>query len=68
MRRAISLSLAFCLAACGAAGLIFLLFFAVAWKGWMVIGAGFLFAVGVFWLWSDMTDTPLKRDVAQVGD
>jgi hypothetical protein len=56
VRRAISLLLALCLTIGGGAGLAFLLFFAAGWKGWMVMAAGLVFALGVVWLWSDFID------------
>jgi hypothetical protein len=56
--------LSLCLTIASGGGLIYLLVFAAGWKGWMVMGAGFLFAIGVVWLWSDFIDaTPNEDDL-----
>jgi hypothetical protein len=56
MRRIISFVLALCLTAFGAFALVYLMVFAAGWKGWMVMGAGLMFVVGVVWLYSDYID------------
>lgn len=62
MRRTISLFLALCLTFAGAGGMVFLLFFANGWKGWMIMSAGMLFTVGAVWLYSDFIDaTPNEK-------
>ena len=61
MRRIISLSMALCLTLFGAAGMAYLLFFAVGWKGWMVMGAGLLFTAGALWLYDDFADMSSRR-------
>jgi hypothetical protein len=61
MHKIISVVLALCLTAFGAFELVYLMVFSAGWRGWMVIGAGLLFAVGVMWLYSDYMDaTPRK--------
>jgi hypothetical protein len=56
MRRVISLIIASSLAAIGGAGVLYLLLFAAGWKGWMVLGAGGVFAAGVMWLYDDLSN------------
>ena len=56
MRRAINLVLALALTTAGSYGLIYLLFFAAWWKGWMIMSAAFMFGLGLMWLWSDYID------------
>jgi len=56
MRRIISFILALGLAAAGAIWLIYMLLFGEIWYGRMFMGAGFLLAVGVIWLYSDYID------------
>ena len=53
IRRTISLMLALALIVVGLVALIYLLFFALAWKGWMVVAAGFVTALGCMWFWED---------------
>ncbi|HEU5020192.1 MAG TPA: hypothetical protein VFT69_19695 [Pseudolabrys sp.] len=53
VRRVISLILALCLSAAGAAGLIYFVFFAPLVRGLMVMGAGSLFVAGTVWLYED---------------
>jgi hypothetical protein len=53
IRRAINLVLALALTAAGAFGLVYLLFYAAGWKGWMFMGTGAMFFVGLYWLWAD---------------
>ena len=43
--------------------MVFLLFFAAGWRGWMVMGAGLIFTVGVLWLWSDFIDATPNEDL-----
>lgn len=63
MRRAISLILALGLTAARAYGLIFPLFFAAGWKGWMRIASGMFLFVGIGWLYSDFINaTPNDPD------
>jgi hypothetical protein len=40
----------------GFTSLAYLLLFAAGWKGWMVLAAGTVFAVGAMWLYSDFID------------
>jgi hypothetical protein len=56
VRRIISFIIALCLTGFGAFGLIYLFLFAAGWKGWMVMGAGLIFTLGVIWLYSDYID------------
>ena len=61
LHQIISFVLALCLTAFGAFGLIYLMVFSAGWRGWVVIGVGLMFAVGVMWLYSDYLDaTPRK--------
>jgi hypothetical protein len=53
VRRAISLVFALGLLVAGFGFLVYLLFFAPGWRGWMVIGSGFSGAIGVLWLYED---------------
>jgi hypothetical protein len=50
----------------GAGLIVYLLFFAAGWRGWMVMAGGAMFAGGICWLWFDFIEaTPneeLKRD------
>jgi hypothetical protein len=50
------LVLALCLIAAGVAAMVFLLFYADYVKGWMLMAAGLVFAVGAVWLYSDFID------------
>ena len=53
MRKFVSAALATALVAMGGGGMIYLLLFASGWKGWMVMGAGFVFVAGAVWLYDD---------------
>jgi hypothetical protein len=53
LRRIVSLVCASSLTVAGAAGLIYLLFFAVGWKGWMLMAAGLVCVAGIVWLYDD---------------
>jgi uncharacterized membrane protein HdeD (DUF308 family) len=55
MRRAVSFIIAFWLTASGAFSGLYLLLFGVEEKGWMLLGAGFVFIVGATLLYSDFT-------------
>jgi hypothetical protein len=62
MRRTLNLIIALCLTLVGAGGVIYLLFFAAGWRGWMVMAAGLLFTAGVVWLYDDFINaTPNER-------
>src|SRR6476660_7807428 len=61
MRRFVSLTLALFLVVLGAAGLTYLLVFAAGWKGWMVMGAGLVFTLGVIWLYDDLANPSLTH-------
>lgn len=53
IRRAISLVFALALIIVGLGALVYLLFFALGWKGWMLMAAGFVTALGGMWFWED---------------
>ena len=53
IRRTISLMFALALIVVGLVALIYLLLFALWWKGWMLAGAGFVAALGLMWFWED---------------
>jgi hypothetical protein len=53
MRRAVTVIIAFWLTASGAFGALYYLLFADEWKGWVLLGAGFVFIVGATLLYSD---------------
>ena len=53
IRRTISLMLALALIVVGLVALIYLLFFAPWWKGWMLAAAGFVTALGCMWVRED---------------
>ncbi len=53
IRRTISLIVALALIVVGLGALVYLLFFALRWKGWMVMAAGFVAALGIMWFWED---------------
>jgi hypothetical protein len=57
LRRAISLILALSLTLVGASALGYLILFADHWRGWMVIGSGFVCTTGIIWIYSDFIDT-----------
>ena len=61
MRGIISFVIALCLTAFGAFGLIYFMLFATGWRGWMVISAGLIFALGVVWLYSEYSDATPKE-------
>jgi hypothetical protein len=62
LRRTVSLVCALALTALGGAGLVFLLFFAHDWRGWMWMAATLVLVAGVIWLWSDFIDaTPNEK-------
>jgi hypothetical protein len=56
MRRIVSSALALLLVVIGGGSLVYLLLFATGWKGWMVIGAGFIAAAGAVWLYDDFSN------------
>ena len=53
IRRTISLIFALALFVVGLGALVYLLFFALWWKGWMIMAAGFMAALGGMWFWED---------------
>jgi hypothetical protein len=53
MPREVSFIVAFWLTASGAFSGLYLLLFAAEWKGWMLLGVGFVFTVGATLLYSD---------------
>jgi hypothetical protein len=63
MRRTISLALALCLTLGGSGALVYLIFFADGWKGWMFAGAAFTAALGAMWLWADFIDATPNENV-----
>lgn len=63
IRRTISLTFALALFVVGLGALAYLLFFALRWKGWMLMAAGFVTALGAMWLWEDFPRTKGKSDV-----
>jgi hypothetical protein len=63
MRRIASLIIAFWLAFSGmASGFCYLALFGVEEKGWELLAAGFVFAVGAAWLYSEVTATAPDED------
>ena len=64
IRRTISLMFALALTVVGLVALVYLLFFALAWKGWMVMAAGFVAALGGMWFWEDF---PKARTTSSEG-
>ncbi|MBH5368259.1 hypothetical protein [Bradyrhizobium glycinis] len=60
IRRTISLMFALAPIVVGLVALIYLLFFALAWKGWMLMAAGFVTALGCMWLWEDFPKARAK--------
>lgn len=63
VRRAINLILALGLTAAGFSGLVYMFFFAVGGKIWMVVACGFVAFVGLGWLWADYIDAdPREKD------
>ncbi len=62
IRRAISLMLALALIVVGLGALVYLLFFALWWKGWMLMAAGFVTALGVLWFWEDFPKAKRKSN------
>jgi len=63
VRRSINMILALALTVAGAAGLVFLLFYAAGWQGWMVMAAGSVFTAGILWLWSDFIDATPNEEL-----
>jgi len=61
IRRTISLILALALFALGLGGLGWLLFFALWWKGWMVLASGTMAILGGLWLWEDFINATPKE-------
>ena len=53
MRRAITFIIAVWLTASGAFSGLYYLLFAAEWKGWMLLGAGFVFIVGATLFYSE---------------
>jgi hypothetical protein len=53
MGRTVKFIIAFWLTASGAFSGIYYLLFAAEWKGWMLLGAAFVFIVGATLLYSD---------------
>lgn len=62
IRRTISLTFALSLTIVGLVALIYLLFFALRWKGWMLMAAGFVTALGSMWLWEDLPKARAKSN------
>jgi hypothetical protein len=63
MRRIASLIIAFWLAFSGmASGFCYFALFGVEEKGWELLAAGFVFAVGAAWLYSEVTATAPDED------
>lgn len=62
IRRTISLMIALALIIVGLAALIYLLFFALRWKGWMLMAAGFVTALGGMWFWEDFPKARAKSN------
>lgn len=46
----------------GLVGLIYLLFFALQWTGWMLMAAGFVTALGAMWAWEDLPKAGAKSN------
>ncbi|WP_439370498.1 hypothetical protein [Bradyrhizobium sp. DASA03120] len=44
----------------GLVALVYLLFFGLAWKGWMLMAAGFVTALGCMWFWEDLPKARAK--------
>jgi membrane protein YdbS with pleckstrin-like domain len=65
IRRTISLMFALTLIVVGLGAAIYLLFFALRWKGWMLMAAGFVTALGSMWFWEDL---PKARGKSVEGD
>ena len=57
MRRAVTFIISVWLTASGAFSELYYLLFAAEWKGWMLLGAGFVFIVGATLLYSDFMGT-----------
>jgi hypothetical protein len=53
IRRAINLIVALTLTVAGCGGLVYLVFFAAAWKGGMAIAAAVIGFAGLYWLWAE---------------
>jgi hypothetical protein len=62
MRRTISFVIAILLTLTGFTSLAYLQLFAAGWKGWMVLAAGTVFAVGAMWLYSDFIDMSERKN------
>lgn len=62
IRRTISLTFALALFIVGLMSLTYLLFFALRWKGWMLMAAGFVTALGGMWLWEDLPKAKAKSN------
>jgi len=62
IRRTISLILALGLSAAGIGGLVYLLFFAARWMGWMVMGSSMMAVLGLYWLWADFINADPRSE------
>jgi hypothetical protein len=61
-RRIISFVAAVCLTMAGGGSLAYLLLLAPAFYRFMAAGAGLMFAAGLMWLYSDLTDAMRNED------
>ena len=62
IRRTINLILALALTTAGAGGLIYLLFYAPGWKGWMLASTSLMGSLGLYWLWADFINADPKPE------
>ncbi|GGI20269.1 hypothetical protein GCM10010987_08510 [Bradyrhizobium guangdongense] len=60
--------LALALIVVGLVALIYLLFFALRWKGWMLMAAGFVTALGVMWFWEDLPKAKSQKQRGQLDN
>ena len=51
-----------------AGGLYYLVLFGAEEKGWELLGAGFVFAIGAVWLYSEVIATAPDEDSSQRQD
>ena len=58
MRRTVRFIVALCCTAGGLYLLVDLIFFAREFRGWEIVAAGSMMAIGATWLWSDFFDPP----------
>jgi hypothetical protein len=61
VRRTVSLLLASALTIAGGA-LSVMMLTADRWRGHLVLGAGLMLGVGLFWLWSDLFNAESKQE------